>query len=298
MKLPHIVVVLLDCLRVDAITIAIMPNLRRLLDTSHYYSNVEVKYAHTSMSVPELFFGDVGVPPVRPDQFIGRPSLPRMWQRTHTTAAFIGTPIFNPNNMHPPLRWLFSDFDSVFFEKHPMVKIHEPLRQAQRFMDKQRSPCFIYVHHHGAHGPYRGGSSSMDAGEVASKYGGPHIPKNVASELRENYFRGCRILDKELPDLLTPFSRPGVLLALLTDHGEMLGEGGVWGHGYGGSYDWSLARQTFFSFIHSSQKANQITRKVRQGDFQKLLQEYVLHRWVKDIRQDASNPQLEALGYM
>lgn len=111
----------------------------------------------------------------------------------------------------------------------------ELVRRALKWTATQRGPFFLYVHLMDSHTPYR--FPAIDGRKrpgrrIEFPVSFMRLTPEEADEIRARYEGGIRSADAALGHLLEGLRQRSHLVAVVTaDHGENLGEGGLWFHG-------------------------------------------------------------------
>lgn len=239
-----------DALRLDHITEKIMPHTCKVLGRGQRWQGVTTSHTWTTPSVMAMLTGCDHAFRVGEAAMTGRPSIAGMLKRSHRSVAILG-------NLTPHLesvQWVFGDFDKVW---HPHCMEGEPrshapmevvIEQWRKHRAEDEGQWFEYIHFDEPHEPYAvdiGDPPTVD-GPVADALrdgkfsaimeratGELRIPTDAQHYLRKKYAAWCAATDRRAADFLTEISNdPNTVVAITTDHGDALGEDGVWGHGW------------------------------------------------------------------
>ena len=243
---PNVLVVCLDSLRADHVTPEIMPNLCELLSRGHRFEGVRAPMGWTLPSVGAMLYGDDAALTRGAVGMVGQPSIAGRLGGTHATGAFLGGAIFAVAEA----LWLFRDFDSVFSSSDgdhgAGWPISRMLSEFRSWRDKVRSPWLAYLHCLEPHDPYLPGDwygewekppfphPMLQAGSIRGVIDiatGRLQASSAAGEyLRRRYAAYCAAADAALAPLWRELPADTAII-VVSDHGEGMGEGGIWHHG-------------------------------------------------------------------
>jgi len=256
----NVLLLCLDALRYDHVTPEIMPWLDSRAAQGTRWTNVRVATERWTLpSVASILFGDDDAVLRGPKGNVGRPTLAGRLDRTHRTAAFLGNPVFG---MWGGM-WMFDGFSFVGGTgKTWAPRAVDDLWGAftvWRSSIVKPKPWFVYLHLIEPHDPYLPGVkmqvpethpplTALQREELAcgrySKVQGPadrkvgrlNIPEEAQAYLRQRYTAYCSHLDGKLSELVPQVEGGETIVVVTTDHGESLGENGLWAHGPGSQF--------------------------------------------------------------
>jgi len=234
---PNIILITIDTTRADRMGFlgngqGLTPNLDSLARDgvvfTHAYSQVPLTTAsHATIltgAYPQFHgVNDAGVP--LPKDVLYAPAILRA--QGYTTAAFVGSVILDPKaGAAPGFDRGFASYDAGFHSKHPGEDRYHSLERrggdvvdhATAWLSKHRkTPFFLWVHLYDPHAPY-------DPPEpFRSKYASDPYDGEIAYS--------DSVVGKLLQQLRTAHLYDDSVIAIMSDHGEALGEHGERGHG-------------------------------------------------------------------
>ena len=231
---PNIVFVILDTLRADQLAAyggspEIMPNLNRLAERSHVFSDVLVNATWTRPSVASIFTGLPQEIHGAMDRHDALPSkqftLAEALQGIgFETAAFVSN--FGAVGRAAGFAQGFDHFEEVKVEHAAYARAEVVNQAVASWLEGRRdaggdAPVFLYVHYLDPHTPY------VTCEGVC--------PTSTHAEALDSYQRQLHYLDTHLRWLIEDLPRalPGRTVMLFTsDHGEEFGEHDEGGHGH------------------------------------------------------------------
>jgi len=245
--LPNVLIVCSDSLRPDHVTPEIMPRLCEFLGGGHRFEGVQGA-SWTLPSVGQMLFGRDDVLGRGPLGMVGQPSLAGRLAGTHASGAFLGFSVFG---LYTAL-WLFRDFHHLdSCSGVGESKVWPAARTLDAFQEWRQGlpdglPWFGYVHLCEVHVPYLPRewygawedppeeSKSLSLGSVCvdPETGGLKASAVAGDYLRRRYQAYCTAADAALAPLWTWCRKAeNLLVCVVSDHGEGMGEGNVWHHG-------------------------------------------------------------------
>ena len=228
---PHIVFVMIDTLRADALAayggdVSAMPFLNRLAEESLVFTDVIANSSWTRPSVASFFTGLLPEEHGAVDRGYRLPEdrltlAEAVRASGYETAAFVAN--FGAVGHESGFSQGFDRFDQIRGEAHRYARaedVNAAVRTwlANRSEGEGRRPVFLYVHYLDPHTPYlSGGPASV---------GYDPVPAGYEAEVQ--------YVDRALEELLDAADAhlPGAVVVFVTsDHGEEFGEHGEFGHG-------------------------------------------------------------------
>ena len=245
-----VLVVCLDSLRRDHVTPELMPHLCDFLSHGHRFEGVQTPAAWTVASVASMFFAREDAFMAGPDNTIGLPTIAGRLAGTHATAAFLGIALFKAYGAG----WMFRDFGEVICRPDGNEWAQWPIAKILPQFDTWRAglpaglPWFAYVHFVEPHepflpeywyGPWESPPEPLQSLMIGSLRGlidieSGHLKASVAAGeyMRRRYRAYCTAADAALAPLWAKvLAEKNLATIVVSDHGEGMGEGGVWHHG-------------------------------------------------------------------
>lgn len=189
----------------------------------------------------ERRLGVNGGPPIRFEQFVPHLSLPRfLAQLGYRCEAFVSLPVLNPDTLV-----------ARHFHKYTLMPRHNDLGAIIDHFRFDGSPRFYFVNtgetHYpyllpgetaadlprlpGVHGTFRALDDFLaDPSRVTDEDGAIPFTTEQLAGLRDKQVRCLEHLDRVVGDLLA-VAPANTYFIITSDHGELFGEGGYFGHG-------------------------------------------------------------------
>jgi arylsulfatase A-like enzyme len=230
-------VVLVDTLRADHVTTERMPRTLAALAGSRSFLDVSANSSWTLPSVASLFTSRPVLDLTAPDGTLvgipdGRETVAERVRRLGlATAAFVANETVRESNGFGRGFDRYWNVGALGARQPPDAS--EVIERAREWLGSHRGErAFLYLHFMDPHEPWRdhsGKGRRVPASQVLATRQRPATERETRW-MRELYAEEVTHLDDHLGPFLAELPA-GSRIVLTSDHGEMLGEHGVWGHG-------------------------------------------------------------------
>ncbi|QQR75767.1 MAG: sulfatase [Holophagales bacterium] len=232
----QVVLVVVDALRDDHLSVATTPQLLAALSGARRFADTRAEATWTLPSMTSLMTGRPALSLTAPDgALIGPPAsvvtLAELYRQAgFATAAFVGNATLREVN---GFGRGFAHFETPALTDPGKIDVAELVRRARGWLDDHRGEdCFLVVHAMETHEPLRdhaGAGRQVVSNQVLASRERPATAVE-AQVFRDLYTLEAIHLDAPLAQFFTSLDADAIV-AMTADHGEMLGEGGSWGHG-------------------------------------------------------------------
>ncbi|MGD8439544.1 MAG: sulfatase [Holophagae bacterium] len=232
-----LLVILVDTLRADHVTPALMPGVHAAFDGGRRWTGAQANAPWTLPSVVSLFTGRPVLDMTSPEgDIVGVPSGCASWATVLSAAGFEGGAVVANPTVHA-LNGFAGGFSTFVVPDGGDVATAPDGRWV---VDRARDwlaahtgeDAFLYLHLMDPHEPYRdhaGDGSVLEP--LRSLALGRHVPgADEVATLRRRYAGEVRHTDEVLTPFLAELPMHAAVV-LTADHGEALGEHGAWAHG-------------------------------------------------------------------
>lgn len=233
-----LVFVVVDTLREDAVTPKNTPQILEFFNGSRRFLDTSTNAPWTIPSMASLFTSQPVLDLTTPTgDIIGIPEGTETWAKTLHRAGFSGGAVVANSTVHVQ-NGFAQGFDSFLVPSIIPVRGGGPdatwvVREAEKWLAAHDSEdSFLYLHLMDPHEPYRdheNGQAPPDLFELAHRMR-TALPEEIET-IRKLYAGEVRYVDRILGPFLKTLPENAVVV-FTSDHGEMLGENGCWGHGF------------------------------------------------------------------
>ncbi len=232
-----LVVVLVDTLRADHVTPALMPGVHAAFDGGRTWNGAQANAPWTLPSVVSLFTGRPVLDMTSPEgDIVGVPSGIESWAGVLSEAGFEGGAVVANPTVHA-LNGFAGGFSTFVVPDGGDVATAPDGRWV---VDRARTwlathtgeDAFLYLHLMDPHEPYRDHAGDGSVLEPLRPLAlGRRVPgADEVATLRRRYAGEVRHTDEVLTPFLAELPMHAAVV-LTADHGEALGEHGAWAHG-------------------------------------------------------------------
>lgn len=233
-----LVFVVVDTLRDDAVTPKNTPQILEFFNGFTRFPDTSANAPWTIPSVASLFTSRPVLDLTTPTgDIIGIPDGAETWAGTLHRAGFSGGAVVANSTVHVQ-NGFAQGFDSFLVPSIIPVKGGGPdatwvVREAEKWLAAHTGENgFLYLHLMDPHEPYRdheNGQTPPDLFELAHRMR-TALPEEIKT-IRKLYMGEVRYVDRILGPFLKSLPENAVVV-FTSDHGEVLGENGCWGHGF------------------------------------------------------------------
>lgn len=231
------VLVVVDTLRADAVNPKNTPRILEFFNGSRRYPDVSANSPWTLPSMASMFTSRPVLDLTTPaGDLVGIPDGMETWADTLRRAGFSGGAVVANSTVHVQ-NGFAKGFDTFLVPSIIPVKGGGPdaswaIRKAARWLAAHEGEnSFLYLHLMDPHEPYRdheNGREPPKLFELAHRIR-TALPEETET-IRNLYDGEVRHVDRMLAPFLESLPENAVVV-FTSDHGEMLGENGCWGHG-------------------------------------------------------------------
>lgn len=232
-----VVVVLADTLRADHVTPQLTPGILHAFQSGRRWSDVTANSPWTLPSVASLFTSRPVFDLAFPDgDLVGVPAGVPTWTEVLEEAGFTGGAAVANFSIHAQNGFAagFASYRVPAAGKGPRQRdVAWGVAEARRFLAAHAGEdAFFYLHTMDTHEPFRDHGQGLPPAPAMTPLGLRDRPATAEErDLIRALYRGeVRHLDQGLAPFLAELP-PEATVAFVSDHGEVLGEHGVWGHG-------------------------------------------------------------------
>ena len=232
----RVVLVTVDALRDDSLSAESTPQILAALSGARRFADTRAEATWTLPSMASLFTGQPALSLTAPDgTLIGPPNgvatLPELYQAAgFATAAFVANSTLRDGN---GFGRGFARFETPALAGANKVDVAALVDSATAWLAAHRGEdCFVLLHPMETHEPLRdhgGRGRQVVSNQVLAARERP-ATQEEGETFRQLYALEVAHLDAPLATFFAALPADSVI-ALTADHGEMLGEGGSWGHG-------------------------------------------------------------------
>lgn len=233
-----LVFVVVDTLREDAVTLENTPQILEFFNGFTRFPDTSANAPWTIPSVASLFTSRPVLDLTTPTgDIIGIPDGAVTWANTLHRAGFSGGAVVANSTVHVQ-NGFAQGFDSFLVPSIIPVRGGGPdatwvVGEAEKWLAAHSGEDgFLYLHLMDPHEPYRDhedGQAPPDLFELAHRMR-TALPEEIET-IRKSYTGEVRYVDRILGPFLKSLPENAVVV-FTSDHGEMLGENGCWGHGF------------------------------------------------------------------